>query len=82
MPRRLRTSTKAHLAGAVAAAAYVMVWWWWLPDISPQDADEKYTFGWILLWRLAGMAMSYLAAWVAVIAIRRVTGPQRRERDD
>jgi peptidoglycan biosynthesis protein MviN/MurJ (putative lipid II flippase) len=80
VPGRLRTSTKAHLAGAVAAAVYVVAWWW-LPDISLQDADKGHNFGWLLLWRFAGVVATYATAAAAVIAVRHLTRTGGRHRD-
>lgn len=78
--QRRSSSTKAHVAGTVAAAAYVVAWWWWLPNISQQATEKGFNFSWLLLWLVAGVAVSYATAALAVVAIRRLTRSRRHQR--
>jgi hypothetical protein len=80
MPSRLSTSATAHIAGGVAVTVYMVAWWWWLPDISQQAAHLGYNFSWLLLWLIAGVAVSYATAVAVVVAIRRVARARRRQR--
>jgi len=79
VPSGLRTGTIAHVAGGVAAAVFVVVWWWWLPNVMEEVANKKYGFGWIVVWLLAGMAVSYATVAIAVFGILRLTRKKRRQ---